>query len=161
MPALFAGFWVHGDTGEGHSVADHARAVHLEPARYGLSADAARAITGGLLLDTATDDPGSPRGRLILAACQRGWVRVRGRGNRCSIQGCRLARRLPAVLAFLRRQGFPDSLAAAMDDFASGHHAEYPSLTALESALNHGLLSGAERLSCLHSESRCQPYRPS
>jgi topoisomerase-4 subunit A len=78
----FEGYWVHGDKGHGHPVADHALDVVQQPEKYGLSDAEVHHITGGKPINQYDSAPESPRGRIIKAAADKGWVRVRtGHGH--------------------------------------------------------------------------------
>jgi hypothetical protein len=120
MPG-YEGFWIHGDTGRGHRITDHALEVIADPGRYGLAPAAIHAITGGHPINQFEESADSPRGRIILAAARIGWVRVRGHRGDYTVQlHGRAATRLPRVMRFLRRAGLGRYITLRVHDFATG-----------------------------------------
>jgi hypothetical protein len=123
----FDGFWVNGNTGAGHPVADHALDVLHQPAIYGLTPHDVHGITGGkTTINPGDADADSPRGKLIIAAGQKGWVRVRAfRGAYTLQMHGGAASRVKRVIPFLLKNGMHRNADITVSDLATGFHQKY------------------------------------
>ena len=137
----FAGYWVHGSTGEIRPIHDHAYDVLHHHAHYGLTHDEVSKIVGGKTTfnsyETAKE---SARGRLIQAAAEKGWVRVRQFRNQTNFQlHGRAASRLSRVADVMKKRGVvhPNSQ-MFVSDLATGFEKTYDGHAELKAAAKSG-----------------------
>jgi hypothetical protein len=136
----FDGYWVNGDTGAGHPVADHALDVLHQPAIYGLTPHDVHKVTGGkTTINPYETDKDSPRGKLIMAAGQKGWVRVRAFKGAYTLQmhggaSSRAKRAIP----FLLKNGMHRNADITISDLATGFHQKYEGANAVHRAIAKG-----------------------
>lgn len=139
MAGGFEGYWVHGDTGKGHPVNDHALAVMHEPERYGMTHVDVHHITGGKPINQYDTAPESARGQLIKAAADRGWVRVRAmRGSYMMQLSGGAASRASKTMGFLRKNGVHPNSEMRLHDFASGYHQKFEGMSGVKAAIGRG-----------------------
>lgn len=133
----FDGFWVNGETGAGHSVSDHALDVMHQPAIYGLTPHDVHKITGGkTTINPGDTDPDSARGKLIIAASQKGWVRVRAYRGQYTVQTHgRAASRLKRVIPFLQKNGLGQYSGIRVSDLSTGFEQTYEGAAAVHRAI--------------------------
>jgi hypothetical protein len=139
---LHPGYWLDSKTGRVISVTEHGSQVLGNPKLFGMRPEDVDAIVGDGLYNPYETGKASARGKLILAACRNGWVRVRSNGQEWSLQLSGKAR--SGVMKFLRK--FAGDLGEyspiQVSDFATGFQQVFTPDT-LRAAVANGTLVDA------------------
>jgi hypothetical protein len=117
---LHPGYWLDSKTGKVVSVTEHGSKVMGDPKLFGMTPEDVDGIVGDGLYNPYDGGRASARGKLILAACRNGWVRVRSNGQDWSLQLHGKAR--SGVTKFLRKFGgdLGQYSNVQVSDFATG-----------------------------------------
>ena len=140
--AGFEGWWVNGETGKGHHVAEHWMEVRSNPEHYGVSQETMQKILkdAGGQFSPGDTSPDGARGMLLKAAMKNGWVRVRGYQGKYSIQTYgHLASYLPKVMKFLKVAGVHAYSEIFVSDLSSDYNRKFmDGMSDIHKALKQG-----------------------
>jgi hypothetical protein len=122
--AGFQGWWVNGQTGKGYHVAEHGLDIEANPERYGFTEEEVKRLMKGY--NAGDTDPEGVRGKLLKAAMQKGWVRVRGYQGKYAIQTFgSTASHLKKVLPFMKKNGVGAHSEILVSDLLSGYQQRF------------------------------------
>ncbi len=122
----FDGWWFDSKTGKGWQVHDHGLEVMYFPSKFGMTKDDLKAITGGGAYNPGDTAASSSRWKVIKAAFDKGFVRVRSMNGHYHIQlAGNAATKLKKVLPFLRKNGMGPYSEIGVTDLSTGFDQTY------------------------------------
>lgn len=145
----FQGWWVNGNTGKGYHVAEHGLDVEAHPERYGFTEEEVKRLMKGY--NPGDTDPEGARGKLLKAAMQKGWVRVRGFQGKYAIQTLGgTASHLRKVLPFLKKNGVGPHSEILLSDLLTGYSQRFmEGMSDIHKDLKAGKIPDASSVSAL------------
>lgn len=122
----FDGWWFDPKTGKGWLVHDHGLEVLYYPGRFGLTKDDIKAASGGKAYNPGDTGAASTRWKVIKAAFDKGFVRVRSMNGHYHIQlAGNAATKLKKVIPFMRKNGMGPYSEIGITDLSTGFDQTY------------------------------------
>jgi hypothetical protein len=152
----FEGWWIKGS--KGIHVAEHWMEIRNNPEQFGLTEEKVQEILASAKGKFSPGDTGleGQRGKLLRAAMENGWIRVRGYRASYAIElSGRAASVLPNVLKFLTGAGVHKYSMMRLHDFATGYHQEFrEGISDIKAALRKGEIPDSQPGRLVGSEAK-------